>query len=236
MIRYLFVLAFSLLVSSSSGQIPKWMSDIFNKSTKPTTNEVIAGLKQALEKGVVKSTDESSQVNGYLNNPEIKIPFPEDAEVMADRLRQIGFDNEVDRFVEALNHGAEEAAKEAKPIFLNAVKSITIEDAWSILNGSDDAATRYLERNTSKELYDEFLPVVKKNLEAVHATRYYSDLVSRYNKIPFVKKVTPDLDDYATEKAIDGLFHLIQKEERKIREDPLSRTTDLLQKVFGYEG
>jgi hypothetical protein len=150
-----------------------------------------------------------------------------------DRLRQIGLGNEVDRFVMTLNRGAEDAAKGAAPIFIEAIRSMTIEDAWSILKGEDDAATQYLKRTTSGLLKEKFKPVIQNSLNKVNATKYYGDIVTRYNQIPFVQKVNPDLDDYATDKAIEGLFLMIAKEEKNIRQNPVARTTEILKKVFG---
>jgi len=132
-----------------------------------------------------------------------------------------------------LNRGAEDAAKEAKPIFITAIKSMTIQDAWSILRGDKDAATQYLKRTTSAQLKEKFKPVIQNSLNKVNATKYYGEIVNRYNMIPFVQKVNPELDDYATDKAIEGLFLMIAKEEKNIRADPAARTTDLLKRVFG---
>jgi hypothetical protein len=134
-----------------------------------------------------------------------------------------------------LNRGAEDAAKEAKPIFITAIKSMTIQDAWGILKGQPDAATQYLKRTTSAQLKEKFQPVIQNSLKKVNATRYYGDIVNTYNKIPLVEDVNPNLDDYATDKAIEGLFTMIAKEERNIRQDPLARTTELLKKVFGAQ-
>jgi hypothetical protein len=131
-----------------------------------------------------------------------------------------------------LNRGAEEAAKEAKPIFVTAIRSMTIQDAWGILKGESDAATQYLKRTTSDHLRAKFQPVIKDALGKVNATKYYGEIVNTYNQIPFVQDVNPNLDEYATEKAMEGLFILIAEEEKKIREDPLARTTDLLKRVF----
>jgi hypothetical protein len=152
-----------------------------------------------------------------------------------DRLRQIGLNKEVDRFIETLNHGAEDAAKEAKPIFISAIQQMTINDAWSILKGQQDAATQYLKRTTSDQLKGKFKPVIQNSLNKVNATKYYGDLVNTYNKIPLVEKVNPNLDDYATDLAIQGLFVMIAKEEKNIRQDPLARTTDILKRVFAYQ-
>ena len=200
-----------------------------------TTDEVAQGLKQALTNGVSKGSDLVSQVDGYFKNPEIKIPFPPEVKQVETRLRQIGLGNEVDNFVLTLNRGAEDAAKEAKPIFVEAVRQMTIQDAWAILKGEQDAATKYLKKSTSALLKEKFKPIIQNSLNKVNATKYYGDLVNSYNKIPLVQKVNPDLDDYATDKAIDGLFVMIAKEEKNIRENPLARTTELLKKVFGSQ-
>src|SRR5687768_13658256 len=200
-----------------------------------STEEVAKGLKEALTNGVSKGSDLVSQVDGYFKNPEIKIPFPPEVKQVESRLRQVGLGNEVDRFILTLNRGAEDAAKEAKPIFVEAVRQMTIQDAWGILKGEKDAATQYLKRTTSSILKEKFKPIIQNSLNKVNATKYYGDLVSSYNKIPLVQKVNPDLDEYATDKAIEGLFVMIAKEEKNIRENPLARTSDLLKKVFGSQ-
>lgn len=236
MVKIYFPFLALIFFSCTSAQISQTLGDILETDSRPSTEEVIQGLKQALIKGTNTGTDEASKVDGFFRNPQIKIPFPPDVQKVEDRLRQIGLDDQVDRFVMTLNRGAEEAAKEAGPIFISAIRSMTIQDAWGILRGDEHAATDYLKRTTSDALYSRFKPVVKRNLDKVNATKYYGDLVNAYNKIPFVQKVNPDLDDYATNKAIDGLFLLISKEEENIRENPLARTSEILKKVFGYEG
>ena len=200
--------------------------------TAPSTEEVAEGLKEALTNGASKGSDIVSKIDGYYKNPEIKIPFPPEVAKVETRLRQVGMGAEVDRFIEALNRGAEEAAKEAKPIFVSAIRQMTIADAWAILKGEKDAATKYLTKTTTSQLTEKFKPVVQTALEKVNATKYYSDLVTAYNKIPLVQKVNPNLDDYATEKAIAGLFVMVAKEEKNIRENPGARTSALLKKVF----
>lgn len=223
--------------SCTTTQLNQALGDL-NKSVggeKPlTTAEVAEGLKEALINGISKGSDQVSQLDGYFKNPEIKIPFPPDVKKVENTLRDIGLGSEVDKFIVSLNRGAEDAAKEAKPIFISAIKSMTIDDAWAILKGKDNAATEYLMKTTSGQLKEKFKPVIQNSLNKVNATKYYSDLVTRYNRIPTVEKVNPNLDDYATDKAIDGLFLMIAKEEKSIREDPVARTTDLLKKVFGY--
>jgi len=226
-----------LLVGCTSAQISQVVSDLGKESgsTTPTSSEVAEGLKEALLKGVSVGADQLSQADGYLGNAQIKIPFPPDAKRVEDKLRQIGLGKDVDRFIATLNHGAEDAAKEAKPIFISAIQQMTIADAWAILKGQQDAATQYLKKTTSTQLKDKFKPVIQNSLSKVNATRYYGDLVSTYNKIPLVEKVNPNLDDYATDLAIQGLFTMIAKEEQNIRQNPVARTTDILKRVFAYQ-
>jgi len=198
-----------------------------------TDGDVASGLKEALISGITKGANNVSKVDGYLKNPSIKIPFPPDIKKVENKLRSIGLGNQVDKFVTTLNKGAEQAAKESKPIFISAIKSMTINDAWNILKGDDKtAATNYLKRVTSSQLRAKFSPVIKRSLDKTSATKYYSDLINTYNKIPLVEKVNPSLEGYATNKAIEGLFFMIAKEEKNIRIDPLARTTELLKKVF----
>jgi hypothetical protein len=233
---FFFAMVF-VLGACTSTQVTQAIGDI-NKtiggSSQPlTTAEVAEGLKEALIKGISTGSDLVSQLDGYFKNPEIKIPFPPEVKKVEDKLRQIGLGSEVDKFVMTLNRGAEDAAREAKPIFVAAIRSMTIQDAWSILKGEDNAATQYLKRTTSAHLKDKFKPVIQNSLNKVNATKYYSDIVNRYNQLPLVQKVNPNLDDYATDKAIEGLFVMIAKEEKNIRQNPVARTTELLRKVFG---
>lgn len=200
-----------------------------------SSDEVGAGLKEALTVGVSKGSDMVSQADGFYKNPAIRIPFPPEAQKVEDRLRQIGMGAEVDKFVLALNRAAEDAAQEAKPIFVSAIKQMTIQDAWSILQGQNDAATQYLSRTTSAQLNEKFKPIIQNSLNKVDATQLYANLINTYNKIPLVQKMNPDLDEYATQKAIDGLFVVVAQEEKNIRQNPGARTTDLLQKVFAAQ-
>jgi hypothetical protein len=200
-----------------------------------TQTEVASGLKQALEVGIKSGSSKASQTDGYYGNSLIRIPFPKDVQRVENTLRQVGLGNEVDKFILTLNRGAEDAAKSAVPIFVSAIRQMTIQDAWAILKGDKDAATQYLIRTTSQQLYTAFNPIMVQSLEKTNATKYYADLVNRYNKVPLVQKVNPDLDDYATQKAIDGLFILVAQEEANIRENPVARTTELLRRVFTKE-
>lgn len=233
------IITISLILSAcTSAQINQTLGEV-NKAMgteKPLSSaDVAEGLKEALIKGISTGSDLVSQVDGYFKNPQIKIPFPPEVKKVEDKLRQIGLGGEVDKFVMTLNRGAEDAAKEAKPIFISAIRQMTIQDAWGILRGEPDAATQFLKRTTSAQLKEKFKPVIKNSLGKVNATKYYGDIVTRYNQIPFVDKVNPNLDDYATDKAIEGLFVMIAKEEKNIRENPVARTTDLLKRVFGAQ-
>jgi len=200
-----------------------------------TRTEVTAGLKQALEVGIKNGAARAAQADGYYKHPLIRIPFPEDVQRVEKTLRQLGLGAEVDRFVLTLNRGAEDAAKSAVPIFVQAIKQMTIADAWAVLRGEQDAATQYLKRTTAQQLYAAFNPVMVASLDRTQATKHYAVIVQQYNKLPLVQKVNPDLDDYATKKAIDGLFVLIAQEEANIRQNPLARTTELLRRVFTKE-
>lgn len=198
-----------------------------------SSDDIVNGLKEALNVGTKNSTTSASKVDGYLKNPKIKIPFPPEAEQMEKTLRSVGMGEQVDNFVVSMNRAAEEAAKDAAPIFIDAIKNMNISDGMSILKGSDTAATHYLRQQTTAELIVKFTPVIKAAIEKVKVTSYWTPLVTKYNKIPFVKKQNPNLDQYVTLKALDGLFYLISQEELKIRKDPAAQVTDLLKKVFG---
>ena len=195
--------------------------------------EAAQAIKEALGKGVIKGVNVVSKADGYLGNPEIKIPFPPEAQAMEKKLRSIGMGNKVDEFVTSMNRAAENAATEAKPIFVGAIKQMTVKDAITIVQEDGHPATDYLNENTSTALAGKFQPKIQQSLDEVDATRLWKDLVTTYNKIPLVKKMEPDLAKYVTEKAIDGLFVMVAKEEENIRDNPAARTTDMLKKVFG---
>lgn len=227
-----------IIVVVIAGQAGAQFWKVLEKKSNPTaltSEEITKGLKEALINGASKGSQMVSQVNGYFGNPEIKIPFPPDVKRVEDQARQIGLGKQVDEFVLALNRGAEDAAKEAAPIFIDAIKAMTVQDALGILKGQPDAATQYLRKTTSIQLAEKFKPVVQNSLNKVNATKYYGDIVGNYNRIPFVQKVNPDLNAYATDMAIQGLFIMIAKEEKNIRQDPLARTSDILKKVFNQK-
>lgn len=200
---------------------------------KLSNDDIVKGLREALSVGSKNSAEKASKPDGYYKNPLIKIPFPKEAQQMETTLKNIGMRKQVDQFVMTMNRAAEDAAKKAAPIFLNAITRMTIKDGVNILKGKDDAATQYLKTSTSTQLKNEFKPIIKESLNKVQITKYWNPLMTSYNKVPFVKKMNPNLEDYVLQKAIDGLFTLVAQEELKIRKDPAARVTDILKKVFG---
>lgn len=231
---YFLVIIAILSIQITDAQFFKDAKKLLNSKTKGLTEKDAAdGIKEALVNGTGESVKVVSVLNGYWGNPEIKIPFPSEAKEMESKLRAIGMAKKVDEFNESMNRAAEKAASEAKPIFIAAIKGMTVRDAINIVKGADNAATMYLKNTTSPELKDKFQPIIKTSLDNVNATKYWSDLITVYNKIPLVKKMNPNLTGYVTEKAINGLFIMIAREELKIRKDPMARTSELLKKVFG---
>lgn len=207
-------------------------------STKPalSNEEVIAGLKEALNVGIQNSVDLTSVTDGFLGNAEIRLPFPEDAIKVKEKALDWGLDNQVEKFETTLNRAAEEACKEALPIFKDAILNMSISDGFNILNGGDGAATKYLKDNTSAALKTAFRPKVDEAISKVKLTDYWNPIITKYNSaMNFTggEKLNPDLNEYVLDRAISGLFLMVEKEENKIRKDPLARVTDLLQKVFG---
>jgi len=224
---------------STFAQIPNLKKGLEKVATvKPgatstlTEDEVARGLKEALNNGIEKGVSQLSKVDGYFKDPQIKIPMPAEAKQVEEKLRKIGQGKKVDDAVESINRAAEDAASASKDLFVAAIKNLTLKDVMNILNGKDDAATTYLSSNTRTALVEKFKPIISKSLDKVGATRYWSLVFTTYNAIPLVQKVNPDLVEYATNKAIDGLFIQIAKEELAIRQNPAARVTDLLKKVF----
>jgi len=202
----------------------------------PTESEISAGLKEALRVGITNAVSATSTNNGFLNNSLIKIPFPPQAERAATTLRDLGMGDIVDRFVETLNHSAEQAAAKATPIFVNAISQMSFNDVYNVYRGENDAATEYLKSTTSNQLKTAFRPVIKDAINKVELTKYWDPIASNYNRIPFVQKVNPDLEDYVLDQTLEGLFIVVAQEEAKIRLDPAARVSSILQKVFGYKG
>jgi len=202
-------------------------------SDSPLTNaQISSGLKEALTQGISSGVSLTSKKDGFFKNPQIKIPWPANVRKVESALRGIGLGGEVDKVVLSLNRAAEDAAVASKPIFVSAIKSLTFDDVMGILKGDKNAATNYLRRTTSDQLVKQFRPSISKSLDKVDGTKYWGDAIGQYNKIPLVKKVNSDLPDYVTGEAISGLFTMVEKEEARIRENPVARGTDLLKKVF----
>lgn len=240
------VLALAVLICSI---LPVHSQNLLNKATDalnqatgnssggskatPSNQEIVSGLREALTIGSNNAGGKASARDGFFKNSLIKIPFPPEAKIVETKARQIGMGSQVDKFVMTMNRAAEEASKEAAPVFVNAVKTMTITDGIQILKGGDNAATNYLKAKTTGELTTRFSPIVKKAINKVELTKYWKPIITGYNKIPGVKRQNPDLDKYVTERALDGLFKLIAQEEANIRKNPAARVTDLLRKVFG---
>lgn len=228
----LFVIIASSCTSTELNQILQGMG-----TTAPLTQQdVSAGLKEALVQGITRGADMASRQDGFFGNELIRILLPEDARRVESTLRQLGLGSEVDRALLSINRGAENAAKQALPIFTNAIRQMTIQDAFALLSGQQDAATQFLRRTTEAQLVSLFQPEIQKSLNEVGATRFYSDIANTYNSIPLTaRKIDPDLNAYVTQQAINGLFTLVAQEEAKIRQDPMQRTTALMRRVFGSQ-
>ena len=230
-----FVLAAVFLLTACS---PQQLGSVLNDVTKavPLTNGQIAnGLKEALEIGISKGSDKLSALNGYFDSP-YKILLPPEARQITDRLKNIpGFKQLENELVKKLNRGAESAAKKAAPIFVNAIKQMSIKDATSILMGEQNAATMFLKDKTLTDLTGAFNPVIQQSLDEVQARKLWADAVNAYNKIPFITKANPNLDEYVTGEALKGLFSMVEKEEQNIRTNVSARTSDLLKKVFAKQ-
>ena len=227
------ILALSSCDVQSQAQLGKILNQI-PTGANPTTSEIGLGIKQALEIGTSAGADRLSAKDGFLGNLAVKILFPTEAQKVEKTLRSIGLGSLADNVITSLNRAAEDAAKEAKPIFISAIKQMTIADATTILFGTKDAATNYFKRVTTDQLMEKFKPVIASSLSKVGATKYWGDAAGQYNKIPLVKPVNTDLSAYVAQKAIEGMFIQVAQEELKIRDNIGARSTTLLQKVFGY--
>ncbi|MDN3668589.1 DUF4197 domain-containing protein [Echinicola jeungdonensis] len=218
----------------TSSEVSKFMKGVSEATL--TDEDVSEGLKAALIKGISEGAESASKENGFYGNDLIRIGLPEEVQKVENTIRRIGFGSELDKVHLTINRGAENAALEAKPIFINAIKQLTLKDAWDILRGEDDAATQYLRKTTSGQLAQLFEPHIQESLNKVGATRYYGEIVNTYNAFPTTtNKLNPDLKGYVTERAIDGLFKLIAQEEKAIRENPAERTSAILKRVFAAQ-
>ena len=239
--KYIFLFFAALIFTNSisaqniKGLLGKAKEIVSRDNGQMGTQEIISGLKEALTIGAEKGTSLLSKENGFFNNQLLKIIFPPEAQQVEKTLRSIGLGKQVDEAILSMNRGAEEACKQAAPIFVNAIRGIDVKDAVGILKGSDTAATAYLRGNTTSSLTRSFRPVIEESLKKVDATKYWNSMITAYNKIS-IKKINPDLAAYVTEKALNGVFVQMALEEKEIRKNPAARTTDLLKKVFNNSG
>jgi RNA binding exosome subunit len=196
-------------------------------------SKIVEGLKEALQIGTGNAVGLVSKLDGYYKNPKIKIPLPESVQKVEKILRKVGFGSKVDDFEMSMSRAAEQAAPEAKALFIDTIKQMSFDDARKILNGKDNAATLYFKDKTWDRLYDKFKPIVNSTMSEAGVTRYYQDLDKKVRSTPFAGSMSFDLEKYVTDGALDGLFYMVEQQERKIRQDPVARVTDLLEEVFG---
>jgi hypothetical protein len=231
-----YLAVFSINVCTSQNllkQIQQKLSDVNISGINNT--DIASALRQALDKGIDKQVNKLTQTDGFYKNELVKILMPTELQKVDKTLRSFGLGSLADKGIKALNRAAEDAVKEATPIFVEAVKSITFDDAKTILLGNDDAATQYLTGKTQTALYDKFHPVIKASFNKVGADEIWSQLITKYNKLPLTKDINPDLTSYVTEEALKGVYTMIAVEEKEIRSKTDSRTTDLMKKVFAIQ-
>ena len=236
------LIASTALVMSSCDVLQEMASQVPSSTgTTPalSNGEVISGLKEALTVGIKNSVNMASVTDGFLKNSNIRLPFPDDAIKVKQKAIEWGLSGQVEKFETTLNRAAEEATKTALPIFVDAITNMSIQDGFSILNGGDGAATRFLRDNTTAKLTAAFSPKVAESISKVKLTEYWNPIATKYNSAMAItggQKVNTDLNAYVTERAILGLFKLVEQEENKIRKDPAARVSEILRKVFGSIG
>ena len=239
-IKNISILSFIVLLAVNTstaqfGNILKKAENVIKGEPVISKDEVADGLKQALDQGIAEAVDKLSADDGYLKS-QYKIEVPSEAKAVISKVKMVpGFENVEQDLIEKMNRAAESAAKKATPIFVDAVKQISFDDALNILSGEDDAATAYLKDKSYKKLYDAFMPVIVSALDEVNAREYWKKAVTAHNKLPFVTDVNPELDDHVNNKALVGMFSLIAEKEGGIRNNVDQRNTDLLKKVFSKE-
>jgi hypothetical protein len=234
--RILLVVAGAYAIAACAGSSGDWLKEEVNRVTAKSTpldaSTVAAGLREALDQGTARAVRDLGRENGFWSKPLVRIPMPEKLQKVDTALRRLGQDKLADDFVHSLNRAAEHATPEAERIFVDAVRRMTIRDALDILHGPQNAATSYFRRQTEAPLAQAFHPIVARSTAAVGVTSSYKRLVSRAEPLGLIDTHELDIDDYVTRKTLDGLFLMIAEEERRIREDPAARTTELLRKVF----
>ncbi|TXK76226.1 DUF4197 domain-containing protein [Mesonia sp. K4-1] len=229
------LLFISILCLTSCAELQTIADSLPQQGYGLSEQDIANGLKQALDKGIDDQVQKLTQENGFYGNAAVKILLPEELQKVEKGLRDFGLGSLADEGIKALNRAAEDAVKEATPIFVSAVKEMTFTDAKNILLGDDKAATSYLESKTTNSLYNKFNPVIKNSFAKVGADQIWSNLINKYNALPLTQNVNPDLTDYVTTQALSGVFTMIAEEEKEIRNNYSSRTTDLLRKVFALQ-
>lgn len=224
-----------LLLTVACGELQSVVNQLPGNGTVVSNTDIAEGLRQALNQGIDKQVSKLAETDGFFQNALVRILLPEELQKVEKTLRDIGLGNLADEGLKLMNRAAEDAVGEATPIFVNAVKGITFSDARGILLGNERAATDYLMRATHTQLYQKFHPIINNSFEKVGADQVWSNMITRYNALPFTDDVNPDLTDYVTQEALDGIFTMIAVEEKDIRTSIGSRTTELLRKVFALQ-
>lgn len=225
------------VLSGCAGMNPGTLGDILGSGSEPLDQPtIVAGLREALRVGTERTVEKTSRVNGFFENSRIRIPLPQELDKAAKTLRSVGLGGYVDEFELTMNRAAEAAAGEAVDVFWNAIRTMTWSDARGILEGNDTAATTFFRNRTEDELRTRFRPIVVSKMNEIGSMRIYDRLVQAYTALPLTTKPAFDPADYVTSRALTGLFTILGDEEKRIREDPLARTTELLRRVFGSKG
>ncbi len=230
-IALLAVAAYTLMSCAELQQVANQLPGVMEQGSL----DISGGLKEALNNGINKQVVKLTAVDGFFKNEAVKILLPDELKKVDKTLRDIGMSKLADDGLRVLNRAAEDAVKEATPIFVDAIRGMSFTDAKNILMGNESAATSYLQNSTSTALYGKFNPVIKNSFAKVGADKIWTNIITKYNSIPLVKKVNPDLTDYTTNKALEGVFKMIAVEEKNIRTDLSSRSSDLLKKVFALQ-
>lgn len=229
------ILILSILQVTACGELQDVVNQLPGGNGGLSQADIAAGLRQALDKGIAEQVSKLARENGFYQNDLVRILLPPELQKVESTLRDVGLGKLADEGLQVLNRAAEDAVGEATPIFVEAVKGITFSDARAILLGEDDAATRYLDRTTRNPLYERFHPVISQSFRKVGADRVWNSIISRYNALPLTADVNPDLTDYVTGEALEGVYTMIAVEEKEIRNSLASRTTDLLRRVFALQ-
>lgn len=228
------ILCMCIIFASSCAELQQIADEAMQDQTL-TNADISSGLKQALRQGVQDRVSNLANENGFLNNDLVKITLPDELKRLDNTLRNVGLGNLADEGIKILNRAAEDAVSEATPIFLNAIRDLSITDARDILLGNDVAATNYLKTQTQNELYQRFQPIIENSFAKVGADQVWTNMINRYNQIPLTQNVNPDLTDYVTQEALKGVFVMLEIEEKQIRESIGMRKTDLMRKVFALQ-